>query len=72
MTYELLMQEAQGISDELMQEVIRFIRFLKVDVGQNKSETESAQVIKFDAFAGGLEYISDDFDSTLETFEEYI
>lgn len=41
MTYELLMQEAQGISDELMQEVIRFIRFLKVDVGQNNPKRKA-------------------------------
>ena len=72
MTYNILMQEVEGISEDLMQEVIRFIRFLKTEISQGNSKEASTSGIRFDVFKGGLDFISDDFDSSLETFEEYV
>ena len=72
MTYDILIQEARDISEDLMREVIRFIRFLKLDTTRENPEAVSSSRIRFDVFAGGLEYISDDFDSTLDTLEEYV
>lgn len=37
-----------------------------------KSENKPKNKVPFNAFAGGLHYIADDFDDTPEGFEEYM
>ena len=78
MAYELLMQEAQGMSEAALMEVVRFMRFIK-----GESRTEQAQpaaeperdastwIRKPGGLSGGI-VMSDDFDAPLDEFKEYM
>ena len=42
MTLDLVMQEARGMSDETLMEVVRFMRFIKID---SLKKTEASSIL---------------------------
>ena len=74
MALELLMAEAQGMSEEALMEVLRFMRFIKVESRRevaSVSETEKPVLRKAGKYRGQI-VIADDFDEPLEEFKEYM
>ena len=76
MALELLLNEAKGMSDEALMEVIRFMRFLKVDSADRPvADTMTSEGKKKYRTAGsyrGQIIMSDDFDEPIEDFKEYM
>lgn len=78
MAYEMLMQEAQGMSEAALMEVVRFMRFIK---GESKAEatlnpteqnTDRSKWIRTPGGLSGKIILSDDFDAPLDEFKEYM
>lgn len=78
MAYEMLMQEAQGMSEDALMGVIRFMRFIK---GESKAEapqsaaeqlTDRSKWIRIPGGLSGKIIMSDDFDAPLDEFKEYM
>ena len=72
MAIDMLIQEAKGMTDEKIMEVVRFVRFLK---NENYSEDHSEN--RKYRTAGELKNIgkmtiTDDFDEPLDDFKEYM
>ena len=76
----LLQQETKGLTDEALREVIRYIRFMKIEAGnsvmyvKNESGSGVSEKIKRRC-AGkyrGQGWMSDDFDAPLDDFKEYM
>lgn len=66
--------EAKREFDKLSEAQQSTIIELMILFNQNngKAEVSPKNKVPFNAFAGGLRYISDDFDDTPEGFEEYM
>ena len=78
MAYEQLMQEAQGMSEASLMEVVRFMRFIKSE-GRTESAQRSTEQEKGGSMwirkPGGLSgkvLMSKDFDAPLDEFREYM
>ena len=74
MELELLMAEAQGMSEDALLEVLRFMRFIKVESRREDAfatETEKPVIRKAGKYRGKI-VMSDDFDEPLEEFKEYM
>ena len=74
MPFELLIQETQGLSDEAIMEVVRFVRFMKYEAKKAPAQAGQPEKKKFRT-AGkyrGQGWMADDFDSPLEDFKEYM
>lgn len=73
MAYEMLMQEAQGMSEAALMEVVRFMRFIKGETAaRTEGEGESKPIIRKAGLYRGKIIMSDDFDAPLEEFKEYM
>ena len=78
MAYEMLLQEAQGMSEDALMEVIRFMRFIKLEgraaIERKTSEADSDRKnwIRRPGGLSGKIVMSDDFDAPLEEFREYM
>ena len=78
MAYEMLMQEAQGMSEAALMEVVRFMRFIKgeskTDVPQSTAEqsTDRSKWIRTPGGLSGKIVMSEDFDAPLDEFKEYM
>lgn len=77
MAYEMLLQEAQGMSEAALMEVVRFMRFIKLEIQSEEAKNTTEPVNdKKDWIRkpGGMKGIvmADDFDAPLEDFEEYM
>ena len=74
MAFDVLARDAfETLSTEQQAEVVDFILFLSTR--QNKacdSQPSEGNDFPFDCFVGGLNFISDDFDISLDDFEEYM
>ena len=74
MAFDVLARDMfETLSTEQQAEVVDFILFLSTR--QNKahdSQMSEGGFFPFDCLAGGLNYISDDFDAPLDDFEEYM
>ena len=66
MAYAELIEEARGLSESSVYEVIDFIKFLKAKEAKPTKERKS------NLLAGGLKYMADDFDETPDCFKEYV
>ena len=64
--YAELIEEAKGLSDHSLYEIIDFIKFLKA------KEMNQGSQIQFDAFKGHLLFMAEDFDETPDCFKEYM
>ena len=69
MAYDTLIKEAEGLSEDKMQEVIDFILFLKARPSDNTKGKKKRElgVFKKEGF-----YMAEDFDETPECFKEYV
>ena len=78
MTLDLVMQEARGMSDEALMEVVRFMRFIKIDSLRKieasllPSLNEKKITYRKAGKRRGQIRITDDFDEPLEDFKEYM
>lgn len=66
MGYAELIEEAKGLSENRVAEVVDFIKFLK-----SKDDGKKSNIV-FDELKGGLLYMADDFDETPDCFKEYM
>ena len=78
MAIDLLLQEAKGLSDDTLMEVVRFIRFIKADSlkaadtsGEKNPEREQKTMRKAGLYKHQI-WMSDDFDAPLDEFKEYM
>ena len=74
MALELILQEAQGLSEEALMEVLRFMKFIKAESGKTadtKSEIEHSKVRKAGLYRGQI-WMADDFNAPLSEFKEYM
>lgn len=66
---ETVVQRWNEMTEDEQKQTVSFIDFLLLRRQQQKPAKTR---FEFDALAGGLEYISDDFDETPEEFKEYM
>ena len=78
MTLDLVMQEARGMSDEALMEIVRLMRFIKIDsLGKTDASPipslyENIITYRKAGKRRGQIRITDDFDEPLEDFKEYM
>ena len=79
MSYELLMQEAQGLSEDELMEVVRFMKFIKteslIEFPQKQPLIQNSGKSQWVRTPGGLSgriVMSEDFDDPIPGFEEYM
>lgn len=70
MALELLLAEAQGMSEDAIMEVVRFVRFMKEE--SRRSSQPEAPVIRKAGKYRGMIAMTDDFDEPLDAFKEYM
>ena len=77
MALDLLLQEASGLSEAELNQVIRFVRFIKIESANKKSSgnedgnTHSSVIRKAGIYRGKV-WMSDDFNDPLDDFKEYM
>ncbi len=78
MGLDLLLQETKGLSEEALMEVVRFVRFMKIEsanmsgfVGLNEVNNGNGKIRTAGKYRG-KGWMSDDFDAPLEDFKEYM
>ena len=65
MTFETLIREAQGTSEEILDKVIRYLKFLKKETAEgNASEPEGQKRRPFGIYRGQIK-MTEDFNSAL-------
>ncbi len=73
MALDLIVQEAEGMTDEALMEVVRYMRFLKIEAIRSATEKKQEKGKKR---TGGIYHgqirIADDFDAPLSDFQEYM
>ena len=71
MAIDLLLKEAQGLSEDVILEVVRFIQFIKLEKrGQTGGAVKTRRELA-DKYAGKIK-MSEDFDDPLEDFQGYM
>ncbi len=71
MAYELLLQEAQGMSEAALMEVVRFMKFIKSETGTGPVEQPDRGVRRAGTYRGEIR-MAEDFDAPLKEFGEYM
>ena len=72
MTIETLIHEAQGTSAEILDKVIRYLKYLKKETAErNASEPEGQKRRPYGIYRGQIK-MSEDFDAPLDDFKEYM
>lgn len=76
MAYDILLKEAKDIPEDMIEQAIEFIRFLKYasmqkQAGHTANDTATFQR-SVNPLAGEFVSIADDFDVTPECFKEYV
>ena len=76
MAIDILLTEAQGLPEDALMEVVRFIRFIKTEI-QPKPSTisntaENRKILRTAGKYRGKIKMSEDFDEPLDEFEEYM
>ena len=72
MTFETLIREAQGTSEEILDKVIRYLKYLKKEAeGKNVSKPEGQKRRPYGIYRGQIK-MSEDFDAHLDDFKEYM
>jgi len=72
MTFETLIREAQGTSEEILDKVIRYLKYLKKEAeGKNASKPEGQKRRPYGIYRGQIK-MSGDFNSPLNDFKGYM
>jgi len=76
MAYDTLVREAKDLPEDMIEQTIEFIRFLKYESEKKQTEhfTDSELILRrsVNPLADEFIAIADDFDETPECFKEYI
>ncbi|MBD5537998.1 MAG: DUF2281 domain-containing protein [Lachnospiraceae bacterium] len=76
MAYDILLKEAKDLPEDMIEQAIEFIRFLKYAAMQKQAEHTGNGTATFQRSVNPLadEFVSiaDDFDETPECFKEYV
>ena len=76
MAYDTLVREAKDLSEDMIEQAIEFIRFLKYTSKKEQTKHFASNGIALhrsvNPLAGELIAIAEDFDETPECFKEYI
>ncbi len=76
MPYDTLVREAKELPEDMIEQAIEFIRFLKYASEKKQTMHSTNSDIIFhrsvNPLAGELVFIADDFDKTPECFKEYV
>ncbi len=76
MPYDTLVREAKELPEDMIEQAIEFIRFLKYtsEKKQIKNPANNGDIFhrSVNPLAGELTAIADDFDETPDCFKEYI
>ena len=78
MEFELLIREAQGLSESSLMEVIRFMKFIKREEAEKTGQTPAQSCddrSKWIRTPGGLNgkiVMAEGFDDPIDGFEEYM
>ena len=76
MAYDTLIREAKDLSEDMMEQAIEFIRFLKYSSEKKQTNYLVDNDVEFHRSINPLEdefiAIADDFDETPECFKEYM
>lgn len=77
MALDLLLQEASGLSEAELNQVIRFVRFIKIEsANKESSDNENGnthgRVIRKCGIYREKGWTSDDFNEPLDDFKEYM
>ena len=73
MALDLILQEAEGMSDEALMEVLHYMQFIKVTAAYKQStETSQKRKRRTGGIYQGKIKIAPDFDAPLEDFREYM
>ena len=74
MALDLLIQEAQGLSEEALMEVVRFMKFIKAEstTQVKPSVNQQDKIARKAGLYRGEIWMSEDFDAPLDEFREYM
>ncbi len=74
MPIDILIKEASGLSDEALMEVVRFVRFMKMESANSvpHAADEKKKKIRRAGKYQGKGWMADDFDAPIAGFEEYM
>ena len=76
MAYDTLVREAKELPEDMLEQVIEFMRFLKYTSKKDQKGHSTGNDVMFrrstNPLAGELISIAEDFDETPECFKEYI
>ena len=72
MALDLILQEAKGMSDEELMEVLRYMRFIKIESIRNEETKQEKRKIRTGGIYHGKIRIAEDFDEPLDDFKEYM
>ncbi len=76
MAYDILLKEAKDLPEDMIEQAIEFIRFLKYSSEKKQKEHFSDHGLTFhrsvNPLANDFIAIADDFDETPECFKEYL
>ena len=75
MAIDLLLDEARGMSDAALMEVIHYMRYLKITGGRNFGIADANNIKHKYRTAGkykGKGWMADDFDAPIDDFKEYM
>ena len=76
MTLDTLLTEAQGLPEDALMEVVRFVRFIKSEIqarpsGISLSRANEKPVRTAGKYRGKIK-MAEDFDEPLDEFKEYV
>ena len=77
MALDILLQEVSGMSEADLNQIIRFVRFIKIESANEKNtdtvnKNTSGRVIRQAGIYKGKGWMSNDFNNPLEDFKEYM
>ncbi|MBQ9198499.1 MAG: DUF2281 domain-containing protein [Clostridia bacterium] len=73
MALELLMDEAKGMSDEALMQVVQYMRFLKWEKKEKKAlSVDGMDILRQPGMYRHMIKIADDFDAPLDDLKEYM
>lgn len=75
MALDILLQEAKGMSEEALMQVVQYMRFLKWEKKKPQETTSTAAqkpILRQPGLYQDMIQIADDFDAPMDDFKEYM